>query len=135
LIFKLHPNEKFDRATKEIKKLVPEAIVLTSGDINEMIANADVLVTQYSSCVYTGIALGKEVHSYFKLDELKQLSPIQNDGASAKIIAELGHSLLRYDVNEIKLRGKKNLKIIDNPIPSILKDSYSKTFSQTVITG
>lgn len=134
LIFKLHPNEKFDRATKEIKKLVPEAIVLTSGDINEMIANADVLVTQYSSCVYTGIAHGKEVHSYFKLDELKQLSPIQNDGASAKIIAELGHSLLRYDVNEIKLRGKKNLKIIDNPIPSILKDSYSKTFSQTVIT-
>lgn len=134
LIFKLHPNENFERATAEIKEFIPDAIVLTSGDINEMIANADVLVTQYSSCVYTGLALGKEVHSYFDLDELKQLNPIQNDGRSAKIIADMGHSLLKFDVNEIKSRGKKNLKIIDNPIPSNLAASYSASFSQPVVT-
>jgi hypothetical protein len=134
LIFKLHPNENFDRATKEIKNLVPDAIVLTSGDINEMIANADVLITQYSSCVYTGLALGKEVHSYFKIEELKLLSPIQNGGVSAKIIANVGHSLLNLEVDEIKLKGKKNIKIIDTLITSNIRDSYSTTFSQPVVT-
>lgn len=134
LIFKLHPNENFERATKEIKKLVPDAIVLTSGDINEMIANADVLITQYSSCVYTGLALGKEVHSYFDLNELKQLNPIQNGGVSAGIIADLGHKLLKLDVHEVKSKGKKNLKIIDDPIPSNIRDLYSSTFSQPVAT-
>jgi len=134
LIFKLHPNENFERATKEIKKLAPDAIVFTSGDINEMIANADVLITQYSSCVYTGLALGKEVHSYFNLDELKQLNPIQNDGISAKLIAEVGHSLLELDVNDIKLKGKKNIKIIDNPFLSNIGDLYSTAFSEPVAT-
>ncbi len=135
LIFKLHPNENFERATKEIKNLAPDAIVLTSGDINEMIANADVLVTQYSSCVYTGLALGKEVHSYFDLNELKQLKPVQNGGISAKIIAAVGHSLLNLEVNEIKLKGKKNLKIVDNPVSSNIRDSFNTTFSHPVVTG
>lgn len=88
LIFKLHPNENFKKATNEIMKYAPNSIVYTDGDINQMIANCDVLITKYSTVVYTGIALGKEVHSYFNIDLLKELTPIQNNGRSAKLIAE-----------------------------------------------
>jgi hypothetical protein len=87
VIFKLHPNEKPDRATREIKKIIPDAIVFEDGDINPMIANCDILITQYSSVAYTGLALGKEVHSYFDIEELKRLMPIQNGGRSAENIA------------------------------------------------
>lgn len=34
LIFKLHPNENFERTTKEIKMFAPEALVYTDGNIN-----------------------------------------------------------------------------------------------------
>jgi hypothetical protein len=88
LIFKLHPNEKVDRASKEIKKLIPNAIIYHDGDIREMIANCDVLITKYSSVVYCGIALGKEVYTEADIDELKRLSPIQNNSTSARNIAE-----------------------------------------------
>ncbi|MBK7105583.1 MAG: hypothetical protein IPH62_09905 [Ignavibacteriae bacterium] len=87
LIFKLHPNENFNRATKEIKKYAPDALVYTDENINHMIANCDVLITKYSTVVYIGIALGKEVHSYFDINLLKELTPIQNDGKSAELIA------------------------------------------------
>lgn len=87
IIFKLHPNERFDRATKEIKKLAPNALVYTSGNVHEMIANCDVLITKYSTVVYTGLALGKEVYSKFSLDMLQRLTPIQNNGTSAKNIS------------------------------------------------
>jgi hypothetical protein len=52
-----------------------------------MIANCDILITQYSSVAYIGLALGKEVHSYFNIEELKRLMPIQNGGRSAENIA------------------------------------------------
>ncbi len=94
LIFKLHPNENFDKATLEINKFAPGALVYTSGNIHEMIANCDILITRFSSVVYTGLALGKEVFSEFDLDELKRLMPIQNGGTSAKNIAEIGIKLL-----------------------------------------
>lgn len=87
LIFKLHPNEKFDRAIREIKKYIPKAVIYTNGNIDHMIANCDILITKYSSVVYIGIALGKKIYSYFDINELKQLSPIQNNGFSAKLIA------------------------------------------------
>jgi len=88
LIFKLHPNEKPVRA-QEIMRIVPDALVFQDCDINPMIANCDVLITQYSSVAYIGLALGKEVHSYFDREELKRLMPIQNGGKSAENIAHI----------------------------------------------
>lgn len=99
LIFKLHPNENFRRSTKEIQKYAPGAIVLTEGNTSELIANCDVLITKYSSVVYIGLALGKEVYSDFDLETLKKLTPIQNNGVSAQEIAEVGFDLLGPDRN------------------------------------
>lgn len=89
LIFKLHPNENFVRATREIEEHTPNARVFRDGNAHHMVANCDVLITQYSSLAYTGIALGKEVYSYFDHMMLKKLTPIQNGGTSARKIAEV----------------------------------------------
>jgi hypothetical protein len=94
LIFKLHPNEKVGRATREIKKVAPEALIFNDGLIEPMIANCDVLITQYSTVVYTGLALGKEIHSYFDAAMLRRLAPLQNGGKSAKNIANVCRALL-----------------------------------------
>ena len=94
LIFKLHPNEKKERAIREILSLAPRALVLTEGNIDEMIANSSVLITQYSTVVYTGIALGKEVYSYFDVEKLKALAPWQNGGTSAQKIAQVCRAVL-----------------------------------------
>jgi hypothetical protein len=87
VIFKLHPNEKVERATREIHRWAPGALVYADGSAEEMIANCDVLVTQYSSVVFVGLALGKEVHSYFDLETLRRLLPVQNGRAAANIAA------------------------------------------------
>ena len=105
LIFKLHPNEKVERATREILKLAPDAIVYSKGNIHEMIANCDVLITKYSTVVYTGIALGKEVHSEINIDELKRLAPLQNGGNSAFNIAQECRKL----ISTIGKRSKSDL--------------------------
>lgn len=89
MIFKLHPNENTKRAAKEIKNLIPDALVFAKGNTNEMIANCSVLITIYSSVVYVGLALGKEVYSKFDLAELKRLLPVQNGGTSEIKIAEI----------------------------------------------
>lgn len=94
LIFKLHPNEKVERAMREINQFAPGALVYTNGNINCMIANCDALITKFSSTVYVGIALGKEVHSAFDIEELKRLMPIQNNGTSAEQIARIGNHLV-----------------------------------------
>ncbi|MGO9377244.1 MAG: hypothetical protein ACLP29_01670 [Dissulfurispiraceae bacterium] len=94
LIFKLHPNERYSRAVAEIRKYAPEALIFQEGDINPMIANCDVLITQYSSVSYIGLALGKKVHSYFDPDELKRLLPMQNKGQSSRNIAEVCRGFL-----------------------------------------
>jgi hypothetical protein len=52
-----------------------------------MIANCAVLVTRYSSVVYVGLALGKEVHADIDVVTLRRLMPIQNGGTSARRIA------------------------------------------------
>ncbi len=88
LIFKLHPNEKFAKRTAEIKRLAPDALVFTSGSAEEMIANSEALITSYSSTIYVGLALGKEVYSVLDMDELRQLTPIQN-GCAARHIADV----------------------------------------------
>jgi len=112
IIFKLHPNENFKRATKEINIYAPGSIVFTSGNINQMIANCDVLITKYSTVVYIGIVLQKEVYSYFDLTLLKELTPIQNNGESAKLIAKKSadyllstNSVLDYNDFYLQLRN------------------------------
>ncbi|MDP9080394.1 MAG: hypothetical protein M3O71_23460 [Bacteroidota bacterium] len=97
LLFKLHPNEKYDRAEAEIRKYAPAGtMVYHSGNTNHMIANCCELVTQYSTVVYTGIALGKKVHSYFDVEDLKRLAPIQNGGTSAENIAKVCSSYMEF---------------------------------------
>jgi hypothetical protein len=97
LIFKLHPNEDYRRASAEIKLWAPDALVYSEGSAEEMIANCDVLITQYSSTAFVGLALGKEVHSYFDVADLKRLMPIQN-GRAAQNIAEICRELLAAPV-------------------------------------
>ena len=98
LLFKLHPNEKYDRAEAEIRKYAPaDTLIYQSGNTDEMIANCCELITQYSTVVYTGIALGKKVHSYFDLDELYRLAPIQNGGTSAKNIANICRDFVEHN--------------------------------------
>ncbi len=97
LLFKLHPNEKFARAQREIKKYAPiGTLIFQQGNTNEMIANCEELITQYSTVVYTGIALGKKVHSYFDIDQLHKLAPIQNGGTSSRNIANVCRNFLEY---------------------------------------
>jgi len=97
ILFKLHPNEKADRAIKEIEKYAPKnTLVFTRGNTNHMIANCDELITQYSTVVYAGIVLGKKVHSYFNVEDLKKLTPIQNEGYSAKAIADICKSYIGF---------------------------------------
>jgi hypothetical protein len=93
VIFKLHPNENAPRARREIQLRAPRALVFDKGCAEEMIANCSVLVTQFSSTVFVGLALGKEVHSYFDLQALRRLMPVQN-AAAARNIAEVCRRLL-----------------------------------------
>ncbi|WP_245845726.1 hypothetical protein [Mucilaginibacter xinganensis] len=98
LLFKLHPNEKFDRATAEIRRYAPAGtLIYQSGNTGHMIANCTELITQYSTVVYTGIALGKKVYSYFDVEELKRLAPVQNEGRSASNIAQVCSSYLEFN--------------------------------------
>jgi hypothetical protein len=94
LIFKLHPHEKFERATQEINTYAPGALVFTSGNAEHMVANCAVLITKYSSLSYVGIVLKKEVISSFDINDLKKITPIQNGGTSAEKIALIGKFLL-----------------------------------------
>ena len=85
LIFKLHPNENAERATREIGWQAPGAMVFTTGSAEEMIANCEVLITRFSSTAFVGLALGKETHSDFDMGELRRLMPIQNGSAALQI--------------------------------------------------
>src|SRR5262245_45898627 len=83
--FKLHPNERARRATREIERYAPAARVYATGPTEEMIANCAVLITRFSSTAYVGLALGKEVHSDFDLEDLRQKMPIQTGNAAEAI--------------------------------------------------
>lgn len=93
LIFKLHPNEKVPRAVDEIARWAPEARVYTRGSAEEMVANCEELVCQYSTLAYVGMALGKKVHSFFDAGELRRLLPLQH-GRAARNIAGVARTLL-----------------------------------------
>jgi hypothetical protein len=111
VIFKLHPNENWTRAEKEINKYAPKALVFKQANTNHLIANCDVLVTIYSSVVYIGMALGKEVYAKFDLEQLRKMTPIQNDGKSAEKIAQIGEYLIQHEKEKIPLTTEK-LKLI-----------------------
>ena len=111
LVFRLHPNEKAERAEREIRRYAPGALVFSSGNTEEMIANCDVLITKYSSTVYVGLALGKECYSEFDMDLLRQLMPIQN-GCAAENIARVCQSLLA-ESPAIEQIGKVRLSSYD----------------------
>ncbi len=100
LIFKLHPNENHERAEREINKIAPNALVFKDGNTNHMIANCETLITKYSSVVFIGLALNKEVYSMLNIDQLKRLLPLQNGGRSARNIAIVGKSLLENNFNQ-----------------------------------
>lgn len=85
LIFKLHPNENARRATREIRRHAPGALVLTSGSAEALIAHCDVLLTRFSSTAFVGLALGKETYSDFGMDAMRRLAPIQNRSAASNI--------------------------------------------------
>ncbi len=97
IIFKLHPNEDAARSTREIHEVAPDALVFDKGNTDHMVANCAELVTQYSSVVYVGLALGKKCYSYFDIEELQRMTPIQNGGTSAIQIAAQCRSLLNRE--------------------------------------
>jgi hypothetical protein len=94
-IFKLHPNEDVERSTRVIREYFPDAPIYSKGSAEEMIANCDVLVTQWSSTVFVGVALGKEVYTNFDPGEVRRLSPVQNGATSAANIASVCMQLLQ----------------------------------------
>jgi len=107
LIFKLHPLENVGRAIREIHKYAPGAVIFAHGDINRMIANADTVITQQSTCTFVAIALGKKVHTNLKVEELKRLMPIQNDGVSAEHIAHLCGRVIRTPLRVLLAKRKQ----------------------------
>lgn len=123
LIFKLHPLENFKRARREIKKVIPEALIYTEGNINPMIANASVVITQQSSCTYVALALGKETYSQLSLTELQELMPVQNGGDSAHRIAAACRQILATPLSELLTvrRRPGNLSPVLRGLESIVK--------------
>ncbi|MEN0053214.1 MAG: hypothetical protein AAGC65_06075 [Mucilaginibacter sp.] len=114
LLFKLHPNENAERAEREIRRFAPaDTMIYKTGNTNHMIANCCELITQYSTVVYTGIALGKKVHSWFNIDDLMQLAPIQNGGVSANKIAQICRAYIKYNgkSNNFDLQRIVNKKV------------------------
>jgi hypothetical protein len=94
LVFKLHPNENRARAEAEIRAAAPDALVYAEGSAEEMIANADAVIAQWSSTVFVAAALGKEIHADIPTDEIRKLLPLQNGGQSARNIARVCRELL-----------------------------------------
>ncbi|NTU68528.1 MAG: hypothetical protein HGB02_06590 [Chlorobiaceae bacterium] len=88
LLFKLHPNENVERATREVELYAPDSLVFSEGKTEEMIANSQMLIAQFSSTIFVASALGKEVYCGLDPEVLKALTPLQNRSA-AKRIAEV----------------------------------------------
>lgn len=119
ILFRLHPNENTYRAEREIRSIFPEAIIFREGNTNHMVANCSILITQVSSVVFTGIALGKEVHSNFDLDSLHQLAPIQNGGTSAARIADECRAVMQLSLHELRrFQPARRQTLIPNWLPS-----------------
>jgi hypothetical protein len=101
MIFKLHPNENWERNTREINRWAPGAQVVTKGSAEEMVANSSVLVVQYSTLAYVGLALGKEVHAYANVEMLRRLMPLQG-GMAARNIAAVCRDVLGQSLDNLR---------------------------------
>lgn len=97
VIFKLHPNEDHIRAVREIRATFPDSKIYLDGNINHMVANCSMLITQSSSVVFLGLIMKKETHSDLDVNWLKGLLPIQNNGTSAMKIADICRMVLQSE--------------------------------------
>lgn len=98
LIFKLHPNENFEKSSREIRENAPaNTMIFNTGSIDPMIAHCHTLITQYSSTVYLGMILGKKIYSYFPIEELVANVPIQNGGTSAEVISKIIRDFMEFE--------------------------------------
>ena len=93
LVFRLHPNERAERAEREIRRYAPGSLVYAEGKTEEMIANARMMIAGFSSTILVASALGKEVVCGISPETLKRLTPVQNRSA-AKNIAGVCRELL-----------------------------------------
>lgn len=67
---------------------------MREGNTNHMIANWDMLITEYSSIAPTTVALGKEGYAHPAVDFLRGLALIEKGGSSGNHIVELCRSLV-----------------------------------------
>ena len=107
LIFKLHPLENTQRAIREVYEHAPGALVFAYGNINQMIANAEVVITQQSTCTFVALALDKEVHTNLKVENLKQLMPIQNNSSSSQHIAQICERVLHTSMEVLQAKRRQ----------------------------
>src|SRR5262245_14517217 len=121
VIFKLHPAEQHDRATREIRSIVPDAVILNDGNTEHMIANCTAVVAQHSTVAFTAASLGKEVHSYIDPERLRRVLPIQNGGRSAKNIAEVCRACFESSPIEIaRVRSRVEPRAMPGVLPARL---------------
>lgn len=106
IIVKLHPNELVEKRTAEVKKYLPDALIYHGVSIDPMIANCDALVTRFSSTIFPALAIGKDVYSDIKIEDIKKLTPIQNGATSAKAIASLARELLSSTKPIVRIKEK-----------------------------
>lgn len=104
LIFKLHPAEDHRRAIREIRRHAPGAQIYLSGNINEMIANCETLITQTSTVTFVGVALGKEVYSQRDMQQVRELLPVQNGGLAAARIASICNLVISTPLTVLRTR-------------------------------
>jgi hypothetical protein len=84
------------------------AKVYWRGDVNSMILNAQTVITQWSSCTFVAMALGKEVYSDLNANELRRLMPIQNGGTSASKIAQVCQQVMNTPMPVIEQRRRES---------------------------
>jgi hypothetical protein len=107
MIIKPHPNEIMERSLPEFRRYAPEALIVTEGCAEEMAANCSVLITQWSTLVLVGLALGKECYSGWDVSRLRELVPLQNGGTSHQRIGEVCRELLGELVARPRASGRR----------------------------
>jgi hypothetical protein len=111
LVFKLHPNENCERNTREIETHAPGALIYTKGSAEEMVANCQTLIVQYSTLAYVGLALGKEVIAYTDVQLLRRLLPLQG-GRAGERIADVCREVLRHPIEALPSLGGSDRPVL-----------------------
>jgi len=87
IVVKFHPQEKQDRARREVEKVLPEAMVAAETDVRPLIANCAALVTTYSTVIFYAMLMNKPVFSSYSEAHIEKLLPEQNGDAASRIAA------------------------------------------------